>query len=36
MGINNGANASFSVQSKIFPRLKAQILQIFKKVQALL
>ena len=28
MGINNGDNASFSVQSKIFPRLKAQILQM--------
>ena len=28
MGIKNGANASFSVQSKIFPKTKAQILQM--------
>ena len=28
MGIKNGANASFPVQSKIFPILEAQILQI--------
>ena len=27
-GHNNGANASFSVQSKIFPKLEAQILQM--------
>ena len=25
MGIKNGTNASFSVQSKIFPKLEAQI-----------
>ena len=28
MGTKNGANATFSVQSKKFPKLKAQILQI--------
>ena len=28
MSIKNGANASFSVQSKMFPKLKAQILQM--------
>ena len=28
MGKNNGANISFSVQSKIFPKLKAHILQM--------
>ena len=28
MGIKNGANASFSVQSQIFPKLKAQILKM--------
>ena len=34
MGIKNGANASFSVQSKIFPKLKAQILQMrYQNVQ---
>ena len=34
MGIKNGANASFSVQSKIFPKLKAQILQVrYQNVQ---
>ena len=34
MGTKNGANASFSVQSKIFPKLKAQILQMrYQNVQ---
>ena len=34
MGTKNGTNASFSVQSKIFPKLKAQILQIrYQNVQ---
>ena len=28
MGITNGDNASFSVQCKIFPKLKAQISQM--------
>ena len=28
MGTKNGANASFSVQGKIFPKLKVQILQM--------
>ena len=28
MGIQIGANASFSIQSKIFPKLKAHILQM--------
>ena len=28
MAIKNGANASFQVQSKIFPKLKSQILQM--------
>ena len=28
MGIKNGDNASFSVQSKTVPKLKAQILQM--------
>ena len=31
MGIKNGAAASFSVQSKILPKLKAQILQMRQK-----
>ena len=29
MGEKNGANAPFSVQSKIFPKLKVQILQMW-------
>ena len=34
MGTKNGANASFSVQSKIFPKLKYQILQMrYQNVQ---
>ena len=34
MGTKNGANASFSVQSKVFPKLKAQILEIgYQNVQ---
>ena len=34
MGTKNGANASFSVQRKIFPKLKAKILQIrYQNVQ---
>ena len=28
MGTKNGANGSFSVQSKIFTKLKAQIIQM--------
>ena len=33
-GHKNGANASFSVQSKIFPKRKAQILQMrYRNVQ---
>ena len=34
MGIKNGANASFPLQSKIFPKLKAQMLQMrYQNVQ---
>ena len=34
MGTKNGVNASFSVQSKIFPKLKAQIFQMrYQNVQ---
>ena len=34
MGIKNGGNNSFSVQSKLFPKLKAQILQMrYQNVQ---
>ena len=34
MGIKNGTNASFSVQCKIFPKLKVKILQMrYQNVQ---
>ena len=37
MGIKNGTNVSFSVQSNILPEVKAQILQMrYQNVQGLL